>query len=250
MLHSYGSVATSALTSRAGRRRASAGGWLPAGALTVVLAVALAGCGGSGSSGSSSSGSASSDSASSGAASVSPTPTGVQAVVVAANTFLGTLTAAEKKKAMAAFTKDIATAWSNLPCGDYCRSGVPLADLDDTQLAAGKKVLQASLGTGAGTGYDQAMKILLADDQLGAVQAKGAGGGPRGSGAAPSGPTGGAPPSGSAAGGAPADGAGAGPRGSGDPANGIGGPYSAYSGKDYLLGFLGTPSATGTWELV
>lgn len=93
--------------------------------------------------------------------SATATADGVQGVVDAANAFVASLTDEQKAKALLEFTSDNAAAWSNLPCGDSCRKGVPFADLTDDQIALGKKVLQASLGTGAGTGYDQAMQILL-----------------------------------------------------------------------------------------
>jgi hypothetical protein len=202
---------------------------------TVAITVLLSACGGSGDSASSSGGASSPASATASAG-------GVQGVVDSANAFVASLSDDQKAKALLDFTADTAAAWSNLPCGDSCRKGVPFADLSDDQIALGKKVLQASLGTGGGTGYDQAMQILLADDQLGAAQANGTGGGP-GSTNGPSG--GGTPPSGSggppSGGAAPSGGAGGGQ---------LGGSYSAYSSKDYLLGFLGTPATTGTWELI
>lgn len=202
-------------------------GWFAAGLsgrsrVTAVLAAAavlVAGCG-------------SDDSSSSSATSTSTSSaSGVQGVVDASTAFVASLTDAQKAKALLEFNTDNAAAWSNLPCGDSCRKGVPFADLSDEQITLGKKVLKASLGTGGGTGYDQATQILLADDQLGDAQSNGTGGGP-GGGATPSGS--GGPPSG-----------GAGPSGGGG-----GGSYNAYSSKDYLLGFLGTPATTGTWGLV
>jgi Protein of unknown function (DUF3500) len=208
--------------------------WLVATALAAV-AVLVSACGGSG-------GSASSAPTASSSASATASTAGVQGVVDAANAFVATLSDDQKAKALLEFNTDNAAAWSNLPCGDSCRKGVPFADLSDDQIALGKKVLQASLGTGGGTGYDQAMQILLADDQLGAAQANGTGGGP-GSTNGPSG--GGTPPSGS--GGPPSGGA---APGGGVGGGQLGGSYSAYSSKDYLLGFLGAPATTGTWELI
>jgi hypothetical protein len=51
---------------------------------------------------------------------------------------------------------------------ERCGLGIPFSRLGDEQIAAAKAVLRAALGTGTGTGYDQAMQILLADDVLGA----------------------------------------------------------------------------------
>ena len=90
----------------------------------------------------------------------------VQAVVAAASEFLGMLDDTQKNQAQLDLTRDTATSWSNLPCGQPCRGGVAFSSLTDEQLAAAKQTLQAAMGTGSGVGYDQAMQILLADDYL------------------------------------------------------------------------------------
>jgi hypothetical protein len=170
----------------------------------------------------------------------SPTAAGVAGVVEAANTFLGTLSSDQKAQAQLQLTKDNATAWSNLPCGSSCRVGVEFSTLNDKQLTAGKNVLKAAMGTSTGAGYDQAMKILLADDYLGSVQ--GSGGGTGGPGAGPSGGMGGTPPSGGGSGGPPSGGTG------GQPGGG-GGGGGGYSSGTYFLAMLGTPTVDGTWQL-
>ncbi|MCU7729277.1 DUF3500 domain-containing protein [Actinoplanes sp. KI2] len=106
-----------------------------------------------------------------------PRGTGVTAVVNAANTFLATLSDEQKSEVLLDFTQANATAWSNLPCGGSCRPGIQFGTLSDTQLAAAKAVLKAAQGTGGGTGFDQAMQILQADDVLAAAQGSDTGGG-------------------------------------------------------------------------
>jgi len=185
----------------------------------------LSACGGSDSDTTDASGSTGSSSASSSSASAG---TSVDAVVEAANAFVETLDEDQQSQVLLDFTEDNAAAWSNLPCGADCRVGIQLAELAEDQRAAAETLLQTSLGTGAGAGYEQAMQILLADDYLGTLQASGTGGGP-GTGTAPT--DGGTPPTdGGAAGGGGAGGGG-------------------YSSDNYYLALLGTPDTTGSWQL-
>ncbi|GIF22910.1 hypothetical protein BJ973_000732 [Actinoplanes tereljensis] len=160
---------------------------------------------------------------------------GVAGLVNAANAFLDTLTDDQKASVLLDFTSDNATAWSNLPCGSSCRVGIQLSTLTDDQLTAAKAVLTAATGTGTGSGFDQISDILAADDNLAAQGSTGGGGAPPSSDAsAPA-----ADPSASAPAGTPP---------SGDPGAG-GGGGGGYGSGLYLLAFLGTPSATGTWQL-
>lgn len=135
------------------------------------------------------------------------------------------------------FSEDNATAWSNLPCGASCRPGIEFGSLSDEQLAAAKKVLKAATGTSTGVGYDQVMKILLADDVLAGAQ--GDGGGtpptttePTTTSEAPTETT------------TPTET----PTGT-PPTGGPGGGGFGYGSGLYYLAFLGTPSADGTWQL-
>jgi hypothetical protein len=89
-------------------------------------------------------------------------------VVQAADALLATLDDDEEEQVLLDFTDANAGAWSYWPCGSSCRVGIPLGELSDEQVTAAKAVLRAALGTGAGTGYDQVMQILSADDVLGA----------------------------------------------------------------------------------
>ncbi|GLY02809.1 DUF3500 domain-containing protein [Actinoplanes sp. NBRC 101535] len=154
---------------------------------------------------------------------------GVQGLVNAATAFLAALDEDQKSEALLEFTEENATAWSNLPCADTCRPGVGLGDLDEDQLTLAKAVLKAATGTGTGTGFDQIQKIVAADEVLAADAGSATPGG-----GAPS-----ADPSASV----PADAPSGGPGGGGDM------PGLTYGSDYYYLAFLGTPSATGTWEL-
>jgi hypothetical protein len=80
---------------------------------------------------------------------------------------LATLDDRQREALLLEFNAGNASAWSLQPCGS-CRIGIPLSGLSDEQVTAVRAVLQLALGSGAGTGYDQTMQILLADDLLGA----------------------------------------------------------------------------------
>ena len=127
----------------------------------AVMAVLLASCAGS------DPGSASSGRAPDAASPTTTFPAGVPGVVQAADALLATIDDRQKAAVLLDFTAATASAWSLQPCGS-CLVGIPLGKLSDEQVIAAKVVLQGALGSGAGTGYDQAMQILLADDLLGA----------------------------------------------------------------------------------
>lgn len=169
-------------------------------------------------------------------------------VVAAANAFADSLNEDQSALALLELTEDNATAWSNLPCGQTCRGGVPLEDLDDDQKALAETLLQTALGTDE-AGYERVEALRTADDYLAELQASGEGSGP-GSGSMPSGtmPSGG-PPSGSMPSGAMPSGAmpsGAMPSGGQTPPDGGGDGYGA---DIYDLALLGDPSEDGTWIL-
>lgn len=171
--------------------------------------------------------------------------TGTKAVVSAANAFLNTLDADQQAEVLLELTEANATAWSNLPCGSTCRSGIELGSLSDTQLAAAVQLLKVATGTGKGSGYDQITQIIKADDVLASVQAtSSAGTGPAPSDTASS--TASADPSATAV---PSSTATDAPTGA-PPSGGTGGGGSfGYGSGLYYMAFLGTPSADGTWQL-
>ncbi|WP_432536281.1 DUF3500 domain-containing protein [Kineococcus arenarius] len=218
----------------------------PSAVLSLAAAVCLvaAGCGGS-------------DDTTSGATDTATTSatasTGgdVQAVADAANAFIASLDDDQAALAVLEMTEENATAWSNLPCGQECRGGVPLADLSEDQQALAEELLEAATGSGE-AGYQQIEEIRAADDYLNELQETGQGGGP-GSGTMPTGmptgmPTDGAMPSGMPTG-MPTDGT----RPSGMPTGGAmpggGGGGDGYGSGLYDLAILGTPGADGTWML-
>ena len=177
--------------------------------------------------------------------------TGTAAVVSAANEFLNTLDADQQASTLLDLTQANATAWSNLPCGSSCRPGIQLGSLTDTQLAAAMKVLKLATGTGKNTGYDQITQIIKADDVLNSAQSTSSAG-PAPSDTASS--TASADPSAtdtatatptSTATDAPTDVPTGTPPSGGTGGGGLGG----YGSGVYFLAFLGTPSATGTWQL-
>ncbi|MFK4103813.1 DUF3500 domain-containing protein [Streptomyces sp. NPDC019531] len=171
---------------------------------------------------------------------------GVGAVVSAANAFLNTLDADQQAETVLDFSQANATAWSNLPCGSSCRPGIQAGSLSDDQLSALENVLKVALGSGKDTGYEHVMQTLKADDVLASAQSTGS------SSAAPTdAPTATASadpsatasstatdaPTGVPTGAPPSGGTGGGPAGGG------------YGSGIYFMAFLGTPSATGTWQL-
>jgi hypothetical protein len=177
--------------------------------------------------------------------------TGVAAVLNAANTFLDTLSTDQQAEVLLDFSQANATTWSNLPEGIVTRPGVQFGTLSDTQLAAAKAVVKAAMGTGKGTGFDQASQILMADGILAAAGSSTPSANPT----ATTEPTATTAPSATATATAdPSATATAAPTGappSGTPPSGGpgGGGGLNYGSGVYFLAFLGTPSMTGTWQL-
>ncbi|MBD1365069.1 DUF3500 domain-containing protein [Mucilaginibacter sp. ZT4R22] len=101
------------------------------------------------------------------AATTTCTGTTVEQIVCAATSFISSLSTTQQATTVLTYNKTDAVKWSNLPCGSSCRVGIQLSTLSTTQLANAKAVVKAAMGTVSGTGYDQAMQILLADDVLG-----------------------------------------------------------------------------------
>jgi hypothetical protein len=161
-------------------------------------------------------------------------------VVAAANAFLDTLSADQRKSIVKTTATTTATSsWSNLPAALAPRQGLYLGELTAKQKTAALKLLSTALSK---QGDTEAELVREADDYLGQAQANGSGGGPGASGGgAPSGAGGstpaGGPPSGGAPGGASAA-AGSSTGGSAD-----------YDGGNYFIVFYGEPSDTSKWLL-
>jgi len=154
-------------------------------------------------------------------------------IVRAANAFLATLSAEQRKKVLYAFDDAAQRAkWSNLPTGFVPRGGISLKQMSAPQRDATMKLLATVLSP---MGVEKVNEIREADDDF---KANGSRRGPRGQGG-PGGPGGGGPPPGPPPGGGPG-----GPRGR--P------PFSSDDmfGSDlYYISFLGMPSITQPWML-
>jgi hypothetical protein len=103
--------------------------------------------------------------------------TGVAKVVCLANTFLNTLSTAQKASVVLTLNLANAKLWSNLPCGLSCRDGLLFSSLTTAQLAAAKAVIAAATGTLTNQGYDEFSKINSTDSLLGTVAGSGYGSG-------------------------------------------------------------------------
>ncbi|MHC3471587.1 DUF3500 domain-containing protein [Streptomyces sp. 7R007] len=167
---------------------------------------------------------------------------GVAAVVSAANAFLNTLDSDQQSETLKDFSSANATAWSNLPCAGTCRPGIDFGSLTDDQLAAAEQVLKLALGSGKDTGYEHVLQTLKADDVLASAEST--------SSAAPTGGATDAPSADPSATATSTDTPSDAPTGA-PPSGGTGGGAGgfSYGSGYYYLAFLGTPSATGTWQL-
>ncbi|MFB7330835.1 DUF3500 domain-containing protein [Streptomyces adustus] len=181
---------------------------------------------------------------------------GVAAVVSAANAFLNTLDSDQQASTVLDFSQANATAWSNLPCGSSCRPGIGFGTLTDDQLASAEHVLKVALGSGKDTGYEHVLQTLEADDVLASAEATSSASGaptaePTDSATAEPTDSASAEPTASDSA-APTSTATDLPTGappSGGPGGGGGPGGFSYGSGSYYLAFLGTPSATGTWQL-
>ncbi len=149
-------------------------------------------------------------------------------IVTAANAFLGTLNATQRRSVSFAFTDSAQRQrWSNFPTGIFQRAGLRWGDLNAAQRAALTTLLGAVLSP---DGLKMVQQQMAADDVLKAESASG------GQSSAPQGAAGQAPTGQAQAGQAQA---------------GRGGPGGAliFGRDEYYVSFLGTPSTTGAWTL-
>jgi hypothetical protein len=137
--------------------------------LLFVFAAVLASCKKNGSTEETTT-AASGSTTSTAAATLNCSGTTVEQIVCASSTFIASLSTAQQASAVLSYNSSNAVKWSNLPCGSSCRVGVQLSTLSTIQLSYAKAVIKAAMGTSTGTGYDQAMQILAADDVLGGVR--------------------------------------------------------------------------------
>jgi hypothetical protein len=164
-------------------------------------------------------------------------------IVDAANAFMGSLDATQRKSASFAFN-DAAqrTRWSNFPPAIFARQGLRWGDLNAGQKAALMALLNTVLSA---QGVQMVREQMDADNVLKADPASGAPGASpfeRGSGG-PGGPGGRGP----GRDGRRPDGPGGpgGPRGPGEP----GGVGPGFGSDNYYVAILGTPSTTTPWML-
>ena len=140
-------------------------------------------------------------------------------VFATANTFLATLSEAERTKASFDFNSpQKSTGWSNLPSGIFQRNGLRMGDLTPPQRQAALAVVAAALSR---SGYQKVTDIMNGDEVL-----KNAGGGR----------TGGRQ-------GAPGGGGGGGGRGGGR------GGGVQFGLDEYYIAFVGAPSLSNPWML-
>ncbi len=143
-------------------------------------------------------------------------------IVSAANAFLASLDAGQRRSVMYAFDdKQQRERWSNLPTTFVPRGGIALKNMTPVQRAAAMNLVASALSK---KGYEKVLQIMEGDEVLTRTDTgpgNNRNGPPRGNGGPPPGP----PP--------------------GPPA---GGPRGAMFGKDlYYLSLLGTPSEKTPW---
>ncbi len=202
-----------------------------------------------------------------------PTTKKANAVVDAANAFLGTLSQQQRTVAQIELTPRLAAKWSNFPAGFVPRNGVFFRDLNAAQVAAALKVARLALSD---EGFNRFQEIRATDDAFAKLD-KGPGGrggpgsgGPGGPNGGRGGPDGGGfggpggpPPGGFGGPGGPDgnfDGGPGGPGGRGGQGGNFGGGPSERGGNfgggtnlfgagNYIIAFLGKPSKTTPWLL-
>jgi len=135
--------------------------------------------------------------------------------VCAAETFLKTLSDAEKSSATYDWSDTIAkTRWINLPVDGHPRSGISFNKMSDESIAAALKLAQIVLSS---AGYEDFTGIRAADDYIGAMRSSGGGTGVSG------GPT------------------------ANTKATDV---SSGYSSELYSVAIIGTPSVNGDWMVM
>ena len=163
----------------------------------------------------------------------------VEQVVRSANSFLATLSDAQRSKVVYAFKDNVQRAkWSNFPTGFVPRGGMSLKQMSQVQKAAALDLMKVVLSA---RGYEKVSEIRMADDDF---KANGSKRGPRGGGPPP-----GAGPGQNGAAGGPPKGQGGPPPG---PPGGRPPQFNSdemFGGDLYYITFLGTPSLTSPWML-
>ena len=157
-------------------------------------------------------------------------------IVDAANAFLATLDADQRKQVLYAFDDNEQRArWSNFPTGVVPRGGINLKQMTEPQQAAALELMSIVLSP---MGMEKVNEIRQADDDFKANGSKRGpvGRGARGPGGPPFGGQNGPPPGGRGPGGP-------GGRGPGD------GSGDLFGSSLYYISFLGIPSTSRPWML-
>jgi hypothetical protein len=163
-------------------------------------------------------------------------------IVTAANAFLATLDAQQRKSVLFAFDDEKQRQrWSNFPTGFVPRGGISLKQMNAAQRSAALALVSSALSP---RGYEKVQQIMEGDE-VNKMTDKGPGFGNRGNGPPPG--SGGNRPPFPNAGNGPPPGNGPGD-GSNPPRFGNGG--GALFGRDlYYISILGTPSEKNPWML-
>jgi hypothetical protein len=157
-------------------------------------------------------------------------------IVSAADAFLASLDADQRKQVLYAFNDDEQRArWSNFPTGVVPRGGINFKQMTDPQRDAAMRLLAIVLSP---MGLEKVNQIRQADDDF---KANGSKRGPGGRGRGPMGP----PPGGQN--GPPPQFAGR--KGPGGPGGRGPGGGDMFGSSLYYISFLGTPSTTSPWML-
>ncbi|OPG96688.1 hypothetical protein B2I21_19755, partial [Chryseobacterium mucoviscidosis] len=79
-----------------------------------------------------------------------------------------TLTSSQLAALQLDYTYANIKTWSNLPAAMSARKGIPLGNLNATQVGIAKAIIKEMSGTTANEGYDEIQQLLYADNYLNA----------------------------------------------------------------------------------
>lgn len=155
--------------------------------------------------------------------------------VCLAGAYLATLSDDQRKTGQLAFTDSASrTLWSNLPTTAVARAGLEMGALSEASQAAALALMNAVLSA---DGQADLAGIRAADDYLASLQGSGGG-------------MGGEPPDGGLGGPPGGDGGMGGPPGGDGGMGGGAGTGLGYGAGLYYVTIFGTPSTSGSWEVM
>ena len=94
--------------------------------------------------------------------------TGVSKIVCLTEQLKATLTSSQLAALQLDYTYANIKTWSNLPAAMSARKGIPLGNLNATQVGIAKAIIKEMSGTAANEGYDEIQQLLYADNYLNA----------------------------------------------------------------------------------